>query len=153
MAANVNIRELILILCRRSRRGPKFTTVPAQESQDEDKEGGDLSTGVTFTSRSSKYNCSTTRQGRPSWTFILSALVPLIIMRGVSKYYRHTPHYTALHSTTEECPLFIFIFYNCQVQIRWMVVHLIFCCTLVLVSWLCGGMVWSDTMNIYCLFI
>ena len=99
MAGNVNIRELILILCRRSRRGPKFTTVPAQESQDEDKEGGDLSTGVTFTSRSSKYNCSTTRQGRPSWTFILSALVPLIIMRGVSKYYHHTPHYTALLKT------------------------------------------------------
>ena len=46
-------------LCRRSRRGPRFTAVPAQESNDEDKEGGDLSTGITFTSRSSKYNCST----------------------------------------------------------------------------------------------
>jgi len=44
---------------RRSRRGPRFTAVPPQESNDEDKEGGDLSTGVTFTSRSSKYNCST----------------------------------------------------------------------------------------------
>jgi len=44
---------------RRSRRGPRFTAVPAQESNDEDKEGGDLSTGITFTSRSSKYNCST----------------------------------------------------------------------------------------------
>jgi len=55
---------------RRSRRGPKFTAVPAQESQDEDKEGGDLSTGITFTSRSSKYNCSTTSSmmadGNPS---------------------------------------------------------------------------------------
>jgi len=46
---------------RRSRRGPRFTAVPpGQESNDEDKEGGDLSTGITFTSRSttSKYNCS-----------------------------------------------------------------------------------------------
>ena len=46
-------------LFRRSRRGPRFTAVPAQESNDEDKEGGDLSTGITFASRSSKYNCST----------------------------------------------------------------------------------------------
>merc|ERR1711892_1010719 len=44
---------------RRSRRGPRFTAVPPQESNDEDKEGGDLSTGITITSRSSKYNCST----------------------------------------------------------------------------------------------
>ena len=68
----------MLVLCRRSRRGgPKFTAVPAQESQDEDKEGGDLSTGITFTSRSSKYNCSTTRQGQD--TTILSLLQPLAV--------------------------------------------------------------------------
>ena len=47
------------LFSRRSRRGPRFTAVPAQESNDEDKEGGDLSTGITFASRSSKYNCST----------------------------------------------------------------------------------------------
>jgi len=50
---------------RRSRRGPRFTAVPAQESNDEDKEGGDLSTGITFASRSSKYNCSSSSSMAP----------------------------------------------------------------------------------------
>lgn len=48
---------------RRSRRGPRFTAVPPQASQDDDKEGGDLSTGITGASRSSKYtNCSTSSE-------------------------------------------------------------------------------------------
>ena len=104
----------MLVLCRRSRRGgPKFTAVPAQESQDEDKEGGDLSTGITFTSRSSKYNCSTTRQGRPSLIYIYS------LRSGSAHYYARSPqnitipsfYYTVLsHSEDQRESLFLFIF-------------------------------------------
>lgn len=44
---------------RRSRRGPRFTAVPPGESEGKQgEEQGDLSTGITVTSRSSKYNCS-----------------------------------------------------------------------------------------------
>ncbi|XP_023343124.1 somatostatin receptor type 2 isoform X2 [Eurytemora carolleeae] len=44
---------------RRSRRGPRFTAVPpGQESGDEERGGGDMSTGVTLTSRASKFNGS-----------------------------------------------------------------------------------------------
>lgn len=70
---------------RRSRRGPRFTAVPPQESQDEDKEAGDLSTGITGTSRSSKYtNCSTSSEacaGKPNVINVVNgSLAPPVVM-------------------------------------------------------------------------
>lgn len=67
---------------RRSRRGPRFTAVPPQ---DEDKEGGDLSTGITGTSRSSKYtNCSTSSEAcvnKPNVINVVNgSLAPPIVM-------------------------------------------------------------------------
>jgi len=70
---------------RRSRRGPRFTAVPPQESQDEDKEAGDLSTGITGTSRSSKYtNCSTSSEACASKPNVINvvngSLAPPVVM-------------------------------------------------------------------------
>lgn len=71
---------------RRSRRGPRFTAVPPQgESQDEDKEAGDLSTGITATSRSSKYTtCSTSSEACGSKPNVINvvngSLAPPVVM-------------------------------------------------------------------------
>lgn len=67
---------------RRSRRGPRFTAVPPQ---DEDKEAGDLSTGITGTSRSSKYtNCSTSSEAcvpKPNVINVVNgSLAPPVVM-------------------------------------------------------------------------
>lgn len=43
---------------RRSRRGQKFTAVPQPDSADEEREGHDLSTGITMTSRTSRLAAS-----------------------------------------------------------------------------------------------
>jgi len=52
---------------RRSRRGPRFTAVAVgQESGDEERAGNDLSTGVTVTSRTSKFKDSTSSAGMGS---------------------------------------------------------------------------------------
>jgi hypothetical protein len=58
---------------------------PCQESQDEDKEAGDLSTGITGTSRSSKYtNCSTSSEACASKPNVINvvngSLAPPVVM-------------------------------------------------------------------------